>query len=380
MTSTTPITIHPRRLFCSASPCDGKEEFFQSTVDATSCLKPSVIAHQEKLNSVQRTNVPPLLAPSPKSPAVLRTHVEVGLLREDIELLVDYIKAATRTNRNSIESITLASHNDVSLRHTDESAVNRSLFVSQLEPLKDAIDSLLIEISHQKESACVGVQTEDEETVQSFVETPKHSSSKSINKSGITDSRMLSADMAHLRTIQKEVRGLFMHDKLTIDLPLSPREIGGASSSASSSIDPQTATKISRMLGQSEIGGFSQLTLSPTTEIFEKVKTNPWFRKEGRRRSGSLPNIHDEVVITDSPISTIAPVSAAFTNREILANDDSMTVSALQAAMARRRNGRPPGASDLVHWLRKQAGDNEDSKRRLNNVYRNFPDSSIYRN
>lgn len=212
MSSTTPITIHPRRLFCSASPSDRKEEFFQTTVDATSCLRPSVIAQQEKLNSVQRHNVPLLLAPSPKSPAILKTHVEVSLLKEDVELLVDYLKTVAKSvgNRKSIESITLASHNDfIQTDYSESAAINRSLFVTQLEPLKDAIDSLLSEITQQRESAlCIAVQTDCEDAVlQSFVETPKHSS-KSINKSAITDSRMLSADMAHLRTIQKEVRGL----------------------------------------------------------------------------------------------------------------------------------------------------------------------------
>ena len=331
--TTTPNTIHPRRLFCSASPGE---------VDSTSCLKPSVIATQERA----RANAPVLLAPSPKSPAVLRTHVELGLLKEDIATIVDMIRNLGHRlkNPNCVESITLTSHE--TFRPT------RDLMVPQLEPLKLALEELEEELS--KNVSVAGIQTEDP----SSVETPKNQS-----LSGLTDSRMLSADLAHLRTIQKEVRGLF-------------------ASTSSSETDPQTATKISRMLAsQTEIGGFSQLTLSPTTEIFEQVKTNPWF-KDRRRRSGSLPNIdNDEVVITDSPISTIAPVSAAFTNREILANDDSLTVSALHAAMARRRapslGGRKQGTSDLVHRLRKQDPDN---KKRMNNVYRNFPDSSIYRN
>jgi len=347
----TPNSIHPRRLFCSASPGE---------IDSTSCLKPSVIAHQERARSV----APLLLAPSPKSPAVLRTHVEIGALESDVELLVEVIKNLERKIKNPqcVESITLTSQE--TLARIYQSAYMRDLIVPQLQPLRQAIEKLeseFVETNHSKNISVMGIQTEDP-----FVETPKN---KEMSRSSMTDSRMLSADLAHLRTIQKEVRGLFNDKPETV-------------SSMSSSEDPQTATKISRMLA-SQIGGFSQLTLSPTTEIFEKVKTNPWF-KDSRRRSGSLPNVlQDEVVITDSPISTIAPVSAAFTNREILANDESLTVSALHAAMARRRapsvgsHARKAGTSDLVNRLRKQDPDN---KKRMNNVYRNFPDSSIYRN
>jgi hypothetical protein len=351
MITTTPSTIHPRRLFCSASPV--------SEVDATSCLKPSIIAEKER----QGRNPPLLLAPSPKSPAVLRTHVEIGVLQEDVESLVDYIKTlAFRIKGGStMESITLASQDTSCLRSSNRGEL-KELFVNQLEPLKDALEQLEAELVNPNMTCTAGIQTDD--VPQSFIETPRN---RDQSTSLMTDSRMLSADLAHLRTIQKEVRGLFV----------------SKTSSSSSGEDPQTATKISRMLASQsgEIGGFSQLTLSPTTEIFEKVKTNPWFNTDRRRRSGSLPNLlaqeQDAVVITDSPISTIAPISAAVTNREILANDDSMTISALQSAMARKRTPRSAGTADLVTKLRRNDPDN---KKRLNNVYRNFPDSSIYRN
>jgi hypothetical protein len=291
----------------------------------------------------------------------------VSQLREDVEYLVEYIQHQQSVARQSLQfgtSITLTSQDGSRAGGFQD----RSFFVSQLEPLREAIDELIRTLPPRERNPGQETATQTESN-ESFVETPRHEKSELK----VTDSRMLSADLAHLRTIQKEVRGLFAHDNLVIDLPLDD------------SIDPQTATKISRALGQSsEIGEF---TLSPNTEIFERVKTNPWFTGNRRRRSGSLPNIaHDEVVITDSPISTIAPVSGAFTNREILVNDESVTVSALHAAMARRRvpsvgkSKKTAGTSDLVNWLRKQASGNDDSKRRLNNVYRNFPDSSIYRN
>jgi hypothetical protein len=370
----TPTSIHPRRLFCSASPVDDTSE-----IDSTSCLKPSVIAHQEKLIASASRNPPLLLAPSPRSPAVLRTHVEIGPLQEDIDNLVELVKSVSTRLKNGSkigENITLTSHEGSGIFHLS------SLSVAQLEPLRDALEQLVSDLSGgpgEEVNLTVGVQTETNDSID-FVETPKSKSISASVVSGVTDSRMLSADMAHLRTIQKEVRGLFTHEKLVVDF-------GGSSVTSSCSVDPQTATKISRALGESsEV----DLTLSPTTEIFEKVKSNPWFKNRRqtsvRRRSGSLPNIQqDEVVITDSPISTIAPVSGAFPNREILVNDDSMTVSALQGAMARRRapsvGGNRGGTRDLASWLRKQAGTlDEPNKRRLNNVYRNFPDSSIYRN
>lgn len=369
--NSTPGGIHPRRLFCSASPSD---------IDSTSCLKPSVIAQQEKglLPSVTKANAPLLLAPSPRSPAVLRTHVEIGLLQDDVDSLIELVKSIASRLRNGkvVESVTLTSQDGTAALSWGS---DRGITVSQLEPLKEALEDLVSDLCGTSNSENnMAVQTQQDE----FSSSPKSKSSISSASGMVTDSRLLSADLAHLRTIQKEVRGLFAHEKLIVDVPWSV---------TSSVDDPQTATKISRLLGQSED---VELTLSPTTEIFERVKTNPWFKSppktaaaaSRRRRSGSLPNImQDEVVISDSPISTIAPVSGNFSNREILVNDDSLTVSALQAAMARRRApsvGRG-GARDLTTWLRKQQAtttNDDQNKRRLNNLYRNFPDSSIYRN
>jgi hypothetical protein len=193
-----------------------------------------------------------------------------------------------------------------------------------------------------------------QENEPSFAETPKHTAQGSKS---MTDSRLLSADISYLRTIQKEVRGL----GLNLDvLPSSP--------APSSALEPQTATKISQVLAQSpEPKEMTQLglTLSPGTEIFESGlrRSNPWFSSKQRRDE-------DTDVRTDSPVSSIAPISK--NNREILASDESLTVSALHAAMARRRGG---GTNDLVAWMRKK----QVTTSKKSNSTR-FPESSIYRN
>ena len=76
-----------------------------------------------------------------------------------------------------------------------------------------------------------------------------------------------------------------------------------------------------------------RMTLSPGTELFERdsIKRNPWFKD--KVKSPGLSNI---------------PMS-----REILNEDDSQTVMALQAAMARKKG---VVKTDLVTWLKKQSG------------------------
>lgn len=308
--------IHPRRLFCAAATPPSVST--PSGIDATSCVRPSIVARHEKLGSA------PLLAPSPGSPAVLRTHVETRTLDSDVEILVSYIEAISLYLKGE-------SGDAPKLREA-------AIMTENLSPIGSALSQLVTEITP------------------SFVDTPRQ---KTTTGAGfLTDSRMLSADMAHLRTIQKQVRDLGLN--LKIHQPSTPQSLEESSCSS-----PQTATKISRALAQSNNNISGLLTLSPGTEIFETVRTNPWF-SSAKRRSGSLPPPSREDVDnvrTDSPISTIAPVA----NREILASDESLTVSALQAAMARRR--APSGTNDLAAWMRKQA------KKKHSRA-----DSSIYRN
>ena len=313
--------IHPRRLFCAAATPPSVST--PSGIDATSCVRPSIVARHEKFGSA------PLLAPSPGSPAVLRTHVETRTLDSDVEILVSYIEAISVYLKGE-------SGDAPKLREA-------AIMIENLSPIGSALSQLVSEITNSSSS--------------SFVDTPRQKTSTGAGC--LTDSRMLSADMAHLRTIQKQVRDLGLN--LKIHQPSTPQ-----SAEQSSCSSPQTATKISRALAQSNNNISGLLTLSPGTEIFETVRTNPWF-SSAKRRSGSLPppSREDEIdnVRTDSPISTIAPVS----NREILASDESLTVSALQAAMARRR--APSGTNDLAAWMRKQA------KKKHSRA-----DSSIYRN
>ena len=327
MESSTSYQIHPRRLFCATPPPPASGS--GSGVDSSSCVRPSIIAKQERmLNSGQ----PPLLAPSPSSPAVLRTHVETRLLDADVDILVSYISEIKKCVASPLSP----------------SVECDALSLNNLAPIREALTDLVKQVQQETETI--------------FVSTPKLKSSAEISKQAalmMTDSRLLSADMAHLRTIQKEVRGLGLG--LNLDLPRSP--------------SPQTAAKISRLLAQSpehEQASTQGLTLSPGSEILFERSSNAWFTTTSKRRSGSLPPParEDADVRTDSPISTIAPISTVIANREILASDESLTVSALQAAMVRRR--APSGTNHLVAWMRKQA------KRSTSN--RAFPESSIYRN
>ena len=341
--------IHPRRLFCNATPPSVSTP---SGIDASSCVRPSLVAQQERSVS---TAPHLLLAPSPSSPAFMKTHVEISSIENDVENLVEFI------NKMGTD---------------DKDMASPDMFVKQLTPLKTALEALMERLSNkteQVESPC----------------TPKHSQ--------VMDSaQLLSADLRHLRTIQKEVRGLFKSAIVSEDkeeIPRSPSPIRSTPPTAKyptsfcpESPDPHTATKISRDLAGSpekklEItDGFSNLTLSPTTELYDQVKANPWFNRNSReirknRRSGSLPpriESKDDEVVMMSSISTI-PESAP--SRQILAQDESLTVSALHAAMARRRApslGGHRGTSDLVSWLRKQATNGKPTfNRRGSTLYRN---------
>lgn len=383
----TPGTLHPRRLFCNATP---PQVSSPTGIDSSSCVRPSLIAQQE------RQGGRPLLAPSPSSPSFMRTHVEVSAITNDVENLIDYINAIEK----SVDT-------DISADSTRIECAQ--LYTKELEPLKSGIEKLVASILAKLTPP----------------QTPKNTS---IAVKGVADSaQLLSADLRHLRTIQKEVRGLFKSASdinaevgTSIDAalaastlskgPRSPSPIRTtpsvqypASFCPESPEDPQTATKISRDLAGSpdkksvevrDSSHFSRLTLSPTTELFDQVKANPWFSKTSRRRrSGSLPpplSKDDQVVM--SSISTIPDcvASGVISNRQILVQDESLTVSALHAAMARRRapslggylHGSQTGTADLANWLRKQTGGKTGIvyKPKAHSGRSGFPESSIYRN
>ena len=367
----TPQHIHPRRLFCNATP---PPDSTPTGIDSSSCVRPSLVAQQERQASAY-----PLLAPSPSSPAFLCTHVEISAVKNDVENLVDLVNAIrVLVEADSPESV---SADDTSVSYNESSSCPTPT-VSHLNPLREGLLSLM---------SAVQARRRDSPDPEPALETPKNAEPIKLS-----DSHLLSEDLAHLRTIQKEVRGLFGQRS-------SPAKSTPTRYPASTTSDepPQTATKISATLAASperanettELGhgGFSQLTLSPTTELFdrESVRMNPWFRETRRaaRRSGSLPVTREDDQVVTSPISTIADISAAVTNREILADDESMTVMALQAAMARRRapslgGNRGGGTSDLAAWLHKQAASSKTgtSTYRRGSSRNNFPESSIYRN
>jgi hypothetical protein len=345
-------TIHPRRLFCNATPPSVSSP---SGIDASSCVRPSLVAQQERLIS---TAPHPLLAPSPSSPAFMRTHVEISAIENDVENLVDFL--------NRVESC-------------DDLSEFPSFFVKQLGPLKAAFEGMIKRVFEDSKTA----------------EPPLPATPTNTPPQVLDSVQLLSADLRHLRTIQKEVRGLFKsreEQESSIVVPRSPSPIRSTpptkypASFCQDSLDPHTATKISRDLAGSvkkleTSDGFSNLTLSPTTELYDQVKTNPWFNRNSReirknRRSGSLPpriSKDDEVVMMSS-ISTIPECNPS---RQILVQDESLTVSALHSAMARRRapslGGHHRGTSDLVSWLRKTAtnGKQSSSNRRGSTLYRN---------
>jgi hypothetical protein len=286
---------------------------------------------------------------------VLRTHVEIATLENDVETLIEWIAG-----------------------QPGGVADETGLRIGQLEPLAVAIRGLVNRLTKRPVTVSSQSQTDKADPVVAdeteLPETPRQST---MNGFKLTDSRMLSRDMEHLRTIQKEVRGLFRTAADSRDGSVDNTH--HTFTSQASSHATSHATKISRLLGMSpektEIGGLSQLTLSPGTELMD----NPWFssRPLRRRRSGSLPPPSLDEVITDSPVSTIAPVSAAVTTRELFATDDSLTVSALHAAMARRRAPSVGGRADLAGWLKKQ----ETKKRIPTSIYsRKRSDSVTYRN
>ena len=373
METTTPIG-HPRRLFANVTP---------AKVTETAPARP--------------TGGSPLLAPRSMN---LATHIEISTLELDLAVLMNFV---------------------AKLGATGESLVCESVFLPALAPLREALVNLQFRIgksailsdsphtdveAHMNElkarvEALDEINVLTDETTQ-LVSTPTRTLTRRPTEG---DPKILS-DMEHLRTIQKEVRSLFA--SVNSPSPIKSSSLSGfvaryPSSACTETGSLQTATKISRVLAASpdKTSTFSQLTLSPTTELFERdsVRLNPWFERDrrkkvlARRRSGSLPP-------PMSPGSTLPDFSASnvVSNREIPNENDSQTILALQAAMAARRRApsvgaihrikRETGTSDLVSWLRKQASNSKglDKAEKAERVFekgnssRRMFDSALYRN
>jgi hypothetical protein len=300
----TPIhTLHPRRLFCSEP----------TEVDATSCLRPSVIAQQERGIVQQRSPfyVQPLLAPSP---------IPSSGLSVDVDTLVDFVNGLAESTNIECGSVK----------------------IRQLEPLREALIALQRRFV-ESGSTIVGVTpvlpspkwveatpgptspenpiTSPESIPTSYHKDPRIEEQVEISSHHSILTSSVTSDVEHLRTIQKELRSLFdervQSNQSTSQSTLSP-------------IHRSTATRISRALcdsatiASSVSDDLGNLTLSPTSDLFdrESVQRNPWFKQNPKRN-----------------------------NREIKA-DGAKTIEALQNAR-KEKMGAPK--NDLLVWLQKHA-------------------------
>lgn len=394
---TTPRQIgHPRRLFAGSTPKTVQPIFAvdelsldKTGLDCASCVKPSTVKAAR-----------PLLAPSPK---------EISTLESDLELMTNFVNnmnAMTPTRdldtvthsllfplrdallkfAKQVPKLELSGVSDV-VHVPEQYQVPDQIRVTKQLELPDQIrvpnefkipDQIRVpnqfkmpDQMHEKKCVLPEIYSSLDHinvltsTDESMVETPR----LKIRGSMTMDPNFMLSDMEHLRTIQKEVRSLFLSKKVSDSSSL------GYPSSLHA---PSTATRISRVLGASpersrisrishhtsQASSFGQLTLSP--DVFDRA--NPWFKEEGkterksiarRSRSGSLPP-----------------------HRTIPNADDSQTILALEAAMAARRRAPSPGAihrmpqqgsSELVSWLRKQATSSKGlhSRRFEGAMYRN---------
>lgn len=310
----TPIhTLHPRRLFCSEA----------AEVDATSCLRPSVIAQQERMQTgASPFYVQPLLAPSP---------IPSSGLTLDVDTLTDFV-------------------NGLNAFASDEQACCGQVKLKQLEPLRDALIALQRRLA-ESSSTIVGVTPlltpKKEQIVQKQpisleeVGDPPEPSQTSFRGPASIVNSSVTSDVEHLRTIQKALRGLF--DKQIVNVTtMSHSSLSPIQKSSAEDPDHTTATRISRALNDSgtvmssvNCGDLANLTLSPTTELFdrESIQRNPWFKHNPGNKRNVLP-----------------------ATREI-PFDSSKTAQALQnacvgAASKPSSNGT---RNDLIQWLQKQA-------------------------
>jgi hypothetical protein len=388
----TPTTnvIHPRRLF--TMPED----------DESTCVKPSSVKPGDpngffpNANTPKRTGVHglPLLAPSPTS----GIYIEASQVSGDVEVLCEYLK-------------NLGDNFSDGFLGTNGKVGNvPQLTTKQMGPLRDAIVQLQMRIYEQSTMAIitplltppadVPEEEEDEKSVPLVASPTKAAfvcsddrSQVSSSLSRVMDSRVLSSDLEHLRTIQKEVRGLFRSvDDMSVSVrspsPISSRRGGlklqvSTASSSTSQATSNGAGKISRLLTESsdEVkkqqsmidAGLSQLTLSPTTELMERdsIRRNPWFATTGERK----------------PL--VPPESPMLRGRDVKSTG---VAAALNVAMGHTRGARSQSrrrslstsapavpreekrANDLISWLKKQAvtgspGYSGGSAKKLASIY-----------
>ena len=402
--------IHPRRLF--AMPEDDPDVAY---------MKPASITKQGEVGgsffppatTPKRTAAVhglPLLAPSPTS----GIYIEASQLVSDVETLCEYMK-----NLGENFSDGFLGSNGKSVSTTAPSIVTK-----QLGPLRDAIVQLQTRIYEQSTMAIITPlltppepstpaaiascsqsergEEEDEKSaplvaspIKSAVVTdeqpPSREVSMSTSLSRVLDSRILSLDLEHLRTIQKEVRGLFRssdeigdHVSVRSPSPISTRR--GGSMVLQSTCTSQTtdgAGKISRLLTDSEEvkkqqslidAGLSQLTLSPATELFERdsIRKNPWFISDRENRQVVVPPQSPVVRGRDvRGAGVAAALNMAMGQSRTGARSSSRRRSLSASAPVARQEQK---ASDLISWLKKQAanaspGYSGGSAKKLASIY-----------
>jgi len=384
--------IHPRRLF--AMPED----------DDNLCVKPSVMKQGAtdpagffpNATPTKRTagHGLPLLAPSPTSGSI---YIEASQVVSDVELLCEYLNNLGENFSDGFLGTTT----------TGKGGNVPQVTVKQLGPLRDAIAQLQTRIYEQSTMAIItplltppesvtptatAIDEEDEKSVP-LVASPTKAAISSDDRSSQTsmsrvmDSRMLSSDLEHLRTIQKEVRGLFKSvDELSVrsPSPISSRKGGlklqASTASSASQATSEGAGKVSRLLNDSEEvrkqqsmidAGLSQLTLSPATELMERdsIRRNPWF-------ASGKPLVPPESPMLRGRDVKSAGVAAALN----VAMGQTRTTRSQSRRRSLSSSGRVESsreekkASDLISWLRKQAatgspGYNGGSAKRLASIY-----------
>jgi hypothetical protein len=362
--SATPTNvIHPRRLFTMP-----EEDKVQINVTP----KRTVTAHGL-----------PLLAPSPTS----GIYIDAAQVVADVESLCEYLKSL---GENFSDGFLNSKGNTVP-----------PVTTKQLAPLRDVISQLQSRIYEQSTMAIItplltppepvtpaNAEEEDEDKSVPLVASPIKSAVCDQSVSRVMDSRMLSSDLEHLRTIQKEVRGLFRgsnDSSVRSPSPISTRRGGGVvleSTSSSSMVSRGTsegAGKISRLLTESEEikkqeslidAGLSQLTLSPATELLERdsIRRNPWFAGGRSLVPPESPMLRGR----DVKSTGVAAALNAAMGQTRTARSQSRRRSVSASAPANSRQERK--ASDLISWLKKQAtsgspGYSGGSAKKLASIY-----------
>jgi hypothetical protein len=284
------------------------------------------------------------------------------------------------------------------------------LATKQLGLLRDAIVQLQTRIYEQSTMAIitplltppadVPEEEEDEKSVPLVASPTKAAfvcsddrSQVSSSLSRVMDSRVLSSDLEHLRTIQKEVRGLFRSvDDMSVSVrspsPISSRRGGlklqvSTASSSTSQATSNGAGKISRLLTESsdEVkkqqsminAGLSQLTLSPTTELMERdsIRRNPWFATAGEKKPlvpPESPMLRGRDVKSTGVAAALNVAMGHTRGARSQSRRRSLSTSAPDVPREEKR------ANDLISWLKKQAvtgspGYSGGSAKKLASIY-----------